>query len=52
LRFGENVDDLYILESVGDEGVRMVSWLCARQYVGSYFDIIGYRKLNYELTMK
>ena len=52
LRFGENIDDLYVLESVGDEGVRMTSWTCARHYVGSYFDKIGYRKLNYELTLK
>lgn len=52
LRFGENIEDLYILESVGDEGVRMTSWTCARYYVGSYFDKIGYRKLNYELTLK
>ena len=52
LRFGENIDDLYVLESVGDEGVRMTSWACARHYVGSYFDKIGYRKLNYELTLQ
>jgi hypothetical protein len=50
LRFGEGFEDLYILEAVGEDGVRLTSWISARWYVGSYFDKIGYRKLNYELT--
>jgi hypothetical protein len=38
LRFGNNVEDLYLLEAVGDSGVRMVSWISARFYLGSFFD--------------
>ena len=30
LRFGNMVEDLYILEAVGHHGVRMTSWACAR----------------------
>lgn len=30
LRFGDTVSDVYILEAVGDSGVRMTSWLSAR----------------------
>ena len=44
LRFGEGFEDLYILEAVGEDGVRLNSWISARWYVGSYFDKIGYRK--------
>lgn len=49
LRFGNEVQDLYILESVGEDGVRLTSWLCARGYIGNFFNKVGFRKLNYEL---
>merc|ERR1712146_853806 len=49
LRFGNEVQDLYVLESVGEDGVRLTSWLCARGYVGNFFNKVGFRKLNYEL---
>jgi phosphoserine phosphatase len=26
MRFGDSINDLYILEAVGEKGVRMVSW--------------------------
>lgn len=52
LRFGDTVRDLYILEAVGDRGVRMTSWLNLRTelYVGGFFDKIVTRKLIYEMT--
>ena len=52
LRFGETVKDLYILEAVGDRGVRITSWLNIRTElrVGGFFDKIVTRKLLYEMT--
>lgn len=47
LRFGPTINDLFVFESVGD-GVRMVPWESARWYVGTYFEKIGYRKLNWD----
>ena len=49
LRFGPTINDLYIFESVGD-GVRMVPWESARWYCGTYFDKIGFRKLNWDIN--
>lgn len=45
MRFGPCLHDLYLLEAVG-EGIRMVPWENARWYCGTYFEMIGYRKLN------
>ena len=52
LRFGELVKDLYILEAVGDRGVRITSWLNIRSelYPGGFFEKIITRKLLYEMT--
>ena len=52
LRFGETIKDLYILEAVGDRGVRMTSWINLRTelYAGGFFDKICTRKLIYEMT--
>ena len=52
LRFGEFVKDLYILEAVGDRGVRITSWLNIRSelYPGGFFEKIVTRKLLYEMT--
>lgn len=52
LRFGELVKDLYILEAVGDRGVRITSWLNIRSelYPGGFFEKIVTRKLLYEMT--
>lgn len=52
LRFGESVQDLYILEAVGDKGVRITSWINIRSElrVGGFFDKIITRKLCYEMT--
>ena len=40
------------MESVGEDGVRLTSWLCARGFVGNFFNKVGFRKLNYELEDK
>jgi len=47
LRFGDCLKDLYILEAVGDRGVRMTSWINIRSelYPGGFFDKIVTRKL-------
>lgn len=50
LRFGDIVDNIYILESVSEDGVRLTSWLTARIYVGDYFEKIGFRKLSCALN--
>ena len=50
LRFGDDISDLYILEAVGELGVRMTSWVCARQFVGSFFEKVAFRKLFVEMT--
>ena len=52
LRYGDNVRDLYILEAVGDRGVRMTTWANIRSelYAGGFFDKIVTRKLIYEMT--
>lgn len=52
LRFGDTVKDLFILEAVGDRGVRITSWINLRTelYVGGFFDKICTRKLIYEMT--
>ena len=50
LRFGDTVSDVYILEAVGDSGVRMTSWLSARQFLGGFFNKIAYRKLQFDIT--
>ena len=52
LRFGDRVEDLYLLEAVGDSGVRMVSWISARFYIGSFFDQISYRRMNFEMNQE
>jgi hypothetical protein len=50
LRFGDKIEDLYILEAVGDQGVRLIKWLSVRVFLGGFFNQIGFRKLLYELT--
>lgn len=52
LRYGDSVKDLYILEAVGDRGVRMTTWNNIRSelYAGGFFDKIVTRKLIYEMT--
>lgn len=52
LRFGDYVKDLYILESVGDRGVRMVSWMNLRHelHEEGYFEKLVTRKLLYDMT--
>ena len=52
LRYGDSVRDLYILEAVGDRGVRMTTWNNIRSelYAGGFFDKIVTRKLIYEMT--
>jgi hypothetical protein len=54
LRFGDTLNDLYILEAVGDRGVRMASWLNLRYElkIGGFFEKIVTRKLIYEMTNK
>ena len=52
LRFGDTLDELYIFEAVGEDGVRLTPWINARFYLGNYFDKIGFRKLNYEISKK
>ena len=52
LRFGEYVKDLYILEAVGDHGVRITSWMNIRSelYPGGFFEKIITRKLLHEMS--
>ena len=52
LRFGEFVKDLYILEAVGEKGVRLTSWYNTRTevYHGGFFDKIATRKLIFDMT--
>ena len=42
MRFGPQLKDLYILEAVGDKGVRLTSWISVRRelYAGGFFDKI------------
>jgi hypothetical protein len=46
------IRDLFILEAVGDRGVRITSWLNLRTelYAGGFFDKIVTRKLLYEMN--
>jgi hypothetical protein len=46
------VRDLFILEAVGDRGVRITSWLNIRGelYAGGFFDKVATRKLCFEMT--
>lgn len=52
LRFGETLNDLFVMEAVGDRGVRIVSWARMRTelYGGGFFDKIVTRKLLHEMT--
>ena len=50
LRFGNTVEDVFILDSVGEQGVRVTPWICARQFLGGFYDKIAYRKLNFDMT--
>jgi hypothetical protein len=52
MRFGDTLKDIYILEAVGERGVRMTSWMSIRSqlYAGGFFDKIVTRKLIYEMT--
>ena len=38
------------MEAVGDAGVRLTSWLSARQFLGNFFNKIAYRRLCFEMT--
>jgi hypothetical protein len=49
MRFGSTIDDLYVLEAVGEYGVRLVSWHQVRYYLGSFFNQISYRKLFHSM---
>lgn len=52
LRFGDYVKDLYILEAVGDKGVRIVSWMNLRHelHEEGFFEKLVTRKLLYDMT--
>lgn len=52
LRFGDQIKDLYVLEAVGDKGVRIASWLTLRSelYEDGFFDKLVTRKLLYDMT--
>ena len=52
LRFGDQVKDLYILEAVGDKGVRIASWYTLRceLYEEGFFEKLVTRKLLYDMT--
>ena len=52
LRFGDYIKDLYVLEAVGDKGVRIVSWynLRCELYEDGFFDKLVTRKLLYDMT--
>ena len=52
LRFGDLLKDLYILEAVGDKGVRIASWLTIRTelYEEGFFEKLVTRKLLYDMT--
>ena len=52
LRFGDYVKDLYILEAVGDKGVRIVSWMNLRYelHEEGFFEKLVTRKLLYDMT--
>ena len=52
MRFGSSIDDLYVLEAVGEFGVRLVSWHQVRFYLGSFFNQISYRKLFHTIETK
>jgi hypothetical protein len=42
------MDDLFIMEAIGEEGVRLNPWCEARQFIGNIFDQVGWRKLNFD----
>ena len=48
LRYGNVMDDLFIMEAIGEEGVRLNPWCEARQFIGNIFDQVGWRKLNFD----
>jgi len=52
MRFGDNLKDLFVLEAVGERGVRITSWLTIRAelFVGGFFDKICTRKLMMEMS--
>ena len=52
LRFGDSLKEFFILEAVGQRGVRMTNWTSLRTelYVGGFFDKIATRKLLYDMT--
>lgn len=52
MRFGDHVKDLYILEAVGETGVRLVSWLNIRNelYDKGFFEKLVTRKLIFNMT--
>lgn len=59
LRYGDQLKDLYILEAIGDLGVRIVSWynlrdqLSAGESAGTgIFEKIVTRKLLFQITEK
>ena len=51
LRFGETLNDLYILEAVGEKGVRLTSWFNIRTELkeDGFFDKIITRKLLFDM---
>ena len=54
LRYGDSVKDLYIMEAVGNKGVRMVSWRNVRDQVSDFgiIEKIVTRKLQFQMTEK
>lgn len=49
LRFGNYINDLYVLEAVGEYGVRLIPWSALRYelYPGGFFDKICVRNLSF-----
>ena len=52
MRFGDHVKDLYILEAVGETGVRLASWVNIRNelYDRGFYEKLITRKLIFNMT--
>jgi hypothetical protein len=52
LKYASSFSDnnIYLFESVGDFGVRLVPWYEVRIHLGHFFDKICMRKLHYKLS--
>lgn len=47
----ENDNDVYVLEVIGNHGVRLVSWYDFRMQLGYFYEKICFRKLNHKLNV-